>query len=84
MASSSTDPNNLLLKSVRRLKEKFPQLCVITDVAMDPYSSDGHDGYVHQGEILNADHELQETTSGRRQPHREIPVDEAGQDADGL
>src|SRR5690606_26816835 len=35
------------------VKRHFPEACVITDVAMDPYSSDGHDGIVENGEILN-------------------------------
>ena len=30
--------------SIRELKSRFPNLLLITDVAMDPYSSDGHDG----------------------------------------
>lgn len=52
-ASISTAPDNLLLKTVSRLKKELPDLNLITDVAMDPYSSDGHDGYVSKGEILN-------------------------------
>jgi len=36
------------------LKKEFPEICLMTDVAMDPYSSDGHDGYVDEkGNILN-------------------------------
>ena len=54
MATKSHDPNFFYLKSLREIKEKFPQACIITDVAMDPYSSDGHDGIVSdEGEILN-------------------------------
>jgi porphobilinogen synthase len=52
-ASICTNPENLLLKTVARLKEELPELTLITDVAMDPYSSDGHDGYVKDGDILN-------------------------------
>jgi porphobilinogen synthase len=52
-ARESTNPNGLLQTSVRALKKSLPELCVITDVAMDPYSSDGHDGLVRDGEILN-------------------------------
>ncbi len=52
-ASISAAPDNLLLKTVSRLKKELPDLNLITDVAMDPYSSDGHDGYVSKGEILN-------------------------------
>jgi delta-aminolevulinic acid dehydratase/porphobilinogen synthase len=36
----------LLQRCVRALKKELPELLVITDVALDPYSSDGHDGYV--------------------------------------
>jgi porphobilinogen synthase len=38
---------------VREIKDAVPEMLVITDVAMDPYSSDGHDGLVEDGEILN-------------------------------
>ena len=37
----------------RLIKQAVPELLVITDVAMDPYSSDGHDGLVVEGEIDN-------------------------------
>lgn len=40
-------------ESVRFIKEKYPDLYVMTDVAMDPYSSYGHDGIVEDGEIVN-------------------------------
>ncbi|MGX5688182.1 porphobilinogen synthase [Arcticibacter tournemirensis] len=43
----------LYLRAIRAIKARFPEACVITDVAMDPYSSDGHDGIVENGEILN-------------------------------
>lgn len=52
-ASESTNRDGLLQTTVRALKDAVPELCVITDVAMDPYSSDGHDGVVHEGRILN-------------------------------
>ena len=52
-ATESTNPGGLLQRAVRALKERVPGLVVITDVAMDPYSSDGHDGLVSDGEILN-------------------------------
>lgn len=51
--SESTNPNGLLQRSVRALKQALPELCVITDVALDPYSSDGHDGVVIDGRIDN-------------------------------
>ncbi|MBK8701308.1 MAG: porphobilinogen synthase [Saprospiraceae bacterium] len=45
--------DNFYLESCRLFKEKLPEACLISDVAMDPYSSDGHDGYVDQGRIVN-------------------------------
>jgi porphobilinogen synthase len=52
-AKESYNPNGLLPQVVRRLKKEVPGLTIITDVAMDPYSSDGHDGIVQEGTILN-------------------------------
>jgi porphobilinogen synthase len=53
LASESTNSDGLLQRTVRELKDRIPDLAVITDVAMDPYSSDGHDGVFEDGEILN-------------------------------
>src|SRR5690606_38386036 len=44
---------NLYLRAIEEVKKNFPEACVVTDVAMDPYSSDGHDGIVEDGIILN-------------------------------
>lgn len=52
-ASESWNREGLLQKTVKMLKDALPGLLVITDVAMDPYSSDGHDGLVEDGRILN-------------------------------
>ncbi len=52
-ATYSYSDKNFYLKAVREIKSKFPQVCLMSDVAMDPYSSDGHDGYVENGEIIN-------------------------------
>lgn len=52
-ATYSYSSKNFYLKAIKSIKEKFPNICLISDVAMDPYSSDGHDGYVRDGEILN-------------------------------
>lgn len=49
----STNPDGLLQRAIRALKEAHPELIVITDVALDPYSSDGHDGVVIDGRIDN-------------------------------
>ncbi len=43
----------LLPTSVKFLKQRFPELCIMTDVALDPFSPHGHDGLVRHGEILN-------------------------------
>ncbi|WP_020597795.1 porphobilinogen synthase [Spirosoma panaciterrae] len=52
-ATESHNPDGLYLQAVRAVKERFPDVMVMTDVAMDPYSSDGHDGVVEDGKILN-------------------------------
>jgi porphobilinogen synthase len=52
-ATKSYDPQFFYLKTLREVKKNFPDACIMTDVAMDPYSSDGHDGLVVDGKILN-------------------------------
>lgn len=52
-ATKSFDPNFFYLKALKEIKKEFPEALIITDVAMDPYSIDGHDGLVENGEILN-------------------------------
>jgi porphobilinogen synthase len=53
IASESYKEDTFYLKAITAIKEKFPDLVIMTDVAMDPYSSDGHDGLVENGRILN-------------------------------
>ena len=55
LATESANPEGLYLKTVADIKRQFPDVVLMTDVAMDPYSSDGHDGVVdaESGEILN-------------------------------
>lgn len=54
LATESVNSDGLLQLTIRALKQALPDLCVITDVAMDPYSSEGHDGYVDErGRIDN-------------------------------
>lgn len=53
IASYSYADDNFYLDAIRQIKERFPESVVMSDVAMDPYSSDGHDGYVEDGKILN-------------------------------
>ncbi len=52
-ATESYRDGSLYLRAIAAVKENFPEACIVTDVAMDPYSSDGHDGIVENGEILN-------------------------------
>ena len=52
-ATESTKADTLYLNVLRAVKNKFPDLAIMTDVAMDPYSSDGHDGLIENGQILN-------------------------------
>jgi porphobilinogen synthase len=52
-ATESWNPEGLYIRTIREIKRNFPEVVLMTDVAMDPYSSDGHDGLVDNGEILN-------------------------------
>lgn len=52
-ATYSHDPDNFYLHAATSIKEHYPEVCLISDVALDPYSSDGHDGLVSEGVILN-------------------------------
>lgn len=54
-ATEATNEDNLVLRSVRLVKEKFPDMVVITDVALDPYTDHGHDGVLDESgrEVLN-------------------------------
>jgi len=48
------DPTGLAQRAIAAVKQNVPEVCVITDVALDPYNSDGHDGVVSPtGEVLN-------------------------------
>lgn len=53
IASYSYSEDNFYLHAIRKIKETFPELMLMSDVALDPYSSDGHDGYVENEKILN-------------------------------
>ncbi len=53
IASYSYAEDNFYLHAIRAIKERFPEVVLMSDVAMDPYSSDGHDGLVKEGKILN-------------------------------
>ncbi|HIC67411.1 MAG TPA: porphobilinogen synthase, partial [Paracoccus sp.] len=47
------DPDNIGNRAIRAVKEAVPDLAVMTDIALDPYNANGHDGIVVDGEILN-------------------------------
>ncbi|MHA6261980.1 porphobilinogen synthase [Arenibacterium sp. CAU 1754] len=47
------NPDNLSNRAIRAIKDAVPEIAVMTDVALDPYNINGHDGYVVDGEIVN-------------------------------
>lgn len=47
------NPDNLSNRATRSIKAAVPEIAVMTDVALDPYNSNGHDGFVVDGEIVN-------------------------------
>lgn len=54
LATKSYDKTFFYLKALKEVKKRFPEACIMTDVAMDPYSVDGHDGLLDEnGKILN-------------------------------
>ncbi|MGF1628229.1 MAG: porphobilinogen synthase [Kiloniellaceae bacterium] len=52
-AREAVNPENLVCRAVREVKRALPDIGVICDVALDPYNSDGHDGLLRDGRILN-------------------------------
>jgi porphobilinogen synthase len=51
--SEALNPDNLVCKAIRAIKKETPDVGVLCDVALDPYTSHGHDGLMRDGEILN-------------------------------
>ncbi|MBS0994641.1 porphobilinogen synthase [Gluconobacter cerinus] len=51
--TEALNPDNLMCRASRVIKEAFPELGVIGDVALDPYTDHGHDGVIKDGRILN-------------------------------
>ncbi|MEO0677068.1 MAG: porphobilinogen synthase [Pseudomonadota bacterium] len=47
------NPDNLSNRAIRAIKEACPEIAVMTDIALDPYNINGHDGFVEAGEIVN-------------------------------
>jgi len=52
-AEESYNPNGIVPTAIKMIKDKFPDVLIVTDVALDPYSSMGHDGVVVNKEIVN-------------------------------
>ena len=52
-ATEALNPNGLIPKAIQKIKKEFPDIILITDIALDPYNSDGHDGILKDNEILN-------------------------------
>ncbi|WP_282759322.1 porphobilinogen synthase [Komagataeibacter saccharivorans] len=51
--TEATNPDNLMCRAARLLKKEFPQIGLIGDVALDPYTSHGHDGLIENGYVVN-------------------------------
>jgi porphobilinogen synthase len=47
------NPDNIANRAIRAIKDAVPEMAVMTDIALDPYNINGHDGYVEGGEIVN-------------------------------
>ncbi len=52
-ADECWNDDGLIPRAIKALKKTYPELVVVTDVALDPYNSDGHDGVVRDGKIVN-------------------------------
>ena len=53
LGSEALNPNNLVCKSIKFIKKKFPGIGIMCDVALDPYTSHGHDGIIVKNKIDN-------------------------------
>ena len=53
IGDEAINPNGLMQKAIKTIKNAVPEMIVMTDVALDPYSSFGHDGIVKEGKIVN-------------------------------
>ncbi|NCO85648.1 MAG: porphobilinogen synthase [Rhodobacterales bacterium] len=47
------NPDNIANRAIRAIKDAVPEMAVMTDIALDPYNINGHDGFVEDGEIVN-------------------------------
>jgi porphobilinogen synthase len=53
LGTEALNPEGLMQRAIKTVKEAAPEMVVMTDVALDPYSSFGHDGIVEGGKIVN-------------------------------
>ncbi|MCP5039371.1 MAG: porphobilinogen synthase [Rhodobacteraceae bacterium] len=53
LCEEAWNPDNLSNRATKAIKDAVPEIVVMTDVALDPYNSNGHDGIVRGGEIMN-------------------------------
>jgi len=53
LAKEALNPKGLAPQAIREIKKRFPEVVLFSDIALDPYSSAGHDGIVRNGEVLN-------------------------------
>lgn len=67
------NPQGLMQQAIRAIKQEVPEMYLMSDVALDPYSSFGHDGIVFEGEILND--ETAAVLAGMAVSHAEAGVD---------
>src|SRR5215831_20689226 len=51
--SEALNPDNLVCRAIRAIKKEVPEIGVLCDVALDPYTSHGHDGLLRDGVVLN-------------------------------
>jgi porphobilinogen synthase len=51
--AEALNPDNLVCRAIRAIKKAVPEIGVLCDVALDPYTSHGHDGLLREGEIVN-------------------------------
>ncbi len=49
----ASHPYNIVCRGIQEIKKSFPQLCVISDIALDPFTTSGHDGIFYNNEVLN-------------------------------
>ena len=53
LGSEAVNKNNFILDSIKKIKEEFPEIILIADIALDPYTDHGHDGILNDGEVQN-------------------------------